>query len=57
MHFWKEPLNTMIKIDDTDFKASNPGIWSHNMNDLMQTEKFTTWSAYSQDEIIDEVSK
>ena len=49
--------HTMIKIDDTDFKASNPGIWSHNMNDLMQTEKFTTWSAYSQDEIIDEVRK
>ena len=49
--------HTMIKIDDTDFKASNPGIWSHNMNDLMQTEKFTPWSAYSHDEIIDEVNK
>ena len=41
--------NTMVKIDDKDFKASNPGVWCHSLHDLMDREKFTDWSKYSLD--------
>ncbi len=41
--------NTMLKIDDKDFRASNPGVWCHNLHDLMNREKFTSWNEYSLD--------
>ena len=41
--------NTMLKIDDKDFKASNPGVWCHRLHDLMDSEKFTDWTKYSLD--------
>ena len=41
--------NTMIKIDDKDFKATNPGVWCHRLHDLMDSEKFTDWTKYSLD--------
>jgi hypothetical protein len=44
--------NTMIKIDDKDFKATNPGVWTHSLHDLKDRSKFTDWSQYSKDEII-----
>ena len=44
--------NTCVKIDDSDFKASNPGVWVHHLHDLMDRKKFTNWSQYGKDEII-----
>ena len=44
--------NTMLKIDDRDFKATNPGVWSHSLHTLMDRSKFTDWSQYKNDEII-----
>jgi hypothetical protein len=44
--------NTMIKIDDKDFNATNPGVWTHSLHELKDRNKFTPWSAYSNDEII-----
>ena len=44
--------NTCVKIDDTGFKASNPGVWVHSLHDLMDRKKFTPWTAYGQDEQI-----
>ena len=44
--------NTMIKIDDKDFKATNPGVWCHSLHDLMDRDKFTNWSEYKNDKII-----
>lgn len=44
--------NTMIKIDDKDFKATNPGVWSHSLHSLMDRSKFTDWSQYNNDEIV-----
>ena len=44
--------NTMIKIDDKDFKASNPGVWCHSLHKLMDRNVFTPWSAYTDDEVI-----
>lgn len=44
--------NTMIKIDDSGFNKSNPGVWSHSLHDLMDREHFTDWNQYKNDEII-----
>jgi hypothetical protein len=44
--------NTMIKIDDKDFKATNPGVWSHNLHKLMDRDNFTSWDQYKGDTII-----
>ena len=44
--------NTMIKLDDKDFKATNPGVWCHSLHDLMDRSKFTPWAAYGNDEIV-----
>ena len=44
--------NTMIKIDDKGFKATNPGVWSHSLHDLMDRKKFTDWSKYTLDKVI-----
>lgn len=43
--------NTMIKIDDKDFNATNPGVWTHSLHDLKNRDKFTDWSQYSKDKI------
>ena len=44
--------NTMIKIDDTGFDYSNPGIWTHNLIEFMDHAKFTSWRQYKNDRII-----
>lgn len=44
--------NTMLKIDDKDFKATNPGVWCHSLHDLKDRSKFTDWSSYSNDTVI-----
>ena len=46
-----------LKIDDKDFRASNPGVWVHQIHDLMDRDKFTDWSLYGKDEIITEQSE
>ena len=45
--------NATLKIDDKDFKASNPGVWCHKVHDLMDRKVFTDWTKYTQDEIIE----
>jgi len=44
--------NTMVKIDDNDFDATNPGVWTHSLHDLMSRETFTSWSQYSEDSLL-----
>jgi hypothetical protein len=44
--------NTMIKIDDKDFKATNPGVWSHSLHKLMDRDNFTSWDKYKGDKIV-----
>lgn len=41
--------NTMVKIDDNDFAATNPGVWTHSLHNLMSRETFTSWDQYSKD--------
>lgn len=44
--------NATVKLDDKDFKASNPGVWCHSLHDLKDRNKFTDWSKYTKDEVI-----
>ena len=44
--------NTMIKLDDRDFNATNPGVWCHSLHDLMDREKFTDWHKYGLDKVL-----
>jgi len=44
--------NTVLKIDDTDFDHSTPGVWSHRLHDLMDIDKFTSWADYKDDTTI-----
>ena len=44
--------NATVKVDDTGFKESNPGVWCHRLHDLMDRSKFTDWSKYTKDEVI-----
>jgi len=48
--------NTCIKVDDKDFRATNPGVWVHHLHDLKDRSKFTDWSQYGKDSpiVIDE---
>lgn len=45
--------NTCVKIDDTDFAATNPGVWVHSLHDLQSRDRFTDWSQYDKDKVID----
>jgi hypothetical protein len=42
--------NTMLKIDDKDFDATNPGVWCHSLHSLMSRDAFTSWDDYNKDE-------
>ena len=44
--------NTMVKVDDKDFNASNPGVWCHSLHSLMARNAYTPWSAYTKDKVI-----
>ena len=44
--------NTTIKLDDRDFKATNPGVWCHSLHDLLDRTTLTSWDQYTKDEVI-----
>lgn len=44
--------NTMIKLDDIDFNATNPGVWTHNLKVLQNEDVFTSWTDYNNDKVI-----
>lgn len=44
--------NTMLKIDDRDFKSTNPGVWSHSLHKLMERDNFTSWDKYKGDTVL-----
>ena len=45
--------NATLKLDDKDFKATNPGVWCHSLHNLQKRKTFTDWSKYTKDEVID----
>jgi hypothetical protein len=44
--------NAILKIDDKDFAATNPGVWCHSLHNLQKRSVFTDWSKYTKDEVI-----
>lgn len=44
--------NTMIKIDDKDYNATNPGVWCHSLHSLMDRRVFTDWKQYKNDKVL-----
>ena len=43
-----------MKVDDVDFKATGPGVWTMSMNNFKQSSGFTSWDEYKKDEPIEE---
>ena len=44
--------NAVLKIDDKDFAATNPGVWCHSVHDLQNQDHFTDWSKYTKDQVL-----
>lgn len=38
--------NATLKIDDTTWGHSNPGVWCHSLNKLMDRSVYTDWNEY-----------
>ena len=41
--------NATLKIDDITWGKTNPGVWTHQLNELMTKDKYTHWDQYTQD--------
>ena len=39
----------ILKIDDKDFKATNPGVWVSYVQEHLDRKKFTDWEKYTKD--------
>ena len=44
--------NATLKIDDTTWGHSNPGVWCHSLHSLMSRNTFTSWDDYREDTIV-----
>ena len=44
--------NAVVKLDDKDFNATTPGVWCHQLHNLLDRKVFTEWSKYTKDEIL-----
>ena len=44
--------NATLKLDDTTWGHSNPGVWTHQLHDLMDKNKYTHWQQYTNDSVI-----
>ena len=41
--------NATLKLDDRTWGATNPGVWTHQLHDLMRMDNYTHWDQYTQD--------
>lgn len=46
--------NLTVKIDDIDFKATNPGVWCLHYHEVTDSNRFTDWIEYGSDVVITE---
>lgn len=51
-HVQTSSHNLTIKIDDTDFNATNPGVWCLHHHEVTDSNRFTDWIEYATDEVI-----
>jgi len=45
--------NTVIKLDDVTWGATNTGVWTHDLDKLMTKKTYTDWSEYKGDYPVD----
>ena len=45
--------NATLKLDDLTWGATNPGVWTHQLHDLMSKDTYTHWDQYTQDKKYD----
>lgn len=45
--------HTTLKIDDTTWGLTNPGVWCHPLNELLTRDVYTDWKDYVGDTKID----
>lgn len=50
----KYNYNATIKIDDTTWGLTNPGVWCHPLNELLTRNVYTDWKDYVGDAPIEE---
>jgi hypothetical protein len=41
--------NATLKLDDITWGKTNPGVWTHQLHDLMSKDKYTYWDQYTKD--------
>jgi len=46
-------VNLTVKMDDIDFKATNPGVWCMHFHEVTDSNRFTDWIEYGNDYVID----
>jgi hypothetical protein len=46
--------NLTVKIDDIDFKGTNPGVWCMHFTEVTDNNRFTGWGEYGDDTILSE---
>ena len=46
--------NLTIKIDDVDFRATNPGVWCLHFHEITDSNRFTDWNEYATDVVLGE---
>jgi len=46
-------VNLTVKIDDVDFKATNPGVWCLHWHEVTDSNRFTDWQDYGSDVVIE----
>lgn len=47
-------MNLTIKIDDSNFRATNDGVWCLNHHEVTDSNRFTSWDEYRDDMILSE---
>ena len=45
--------NATLKLDDTTWGKSNPGVWCHSLHELQQRSVYTDWKDYVGDTVIE----
>jgi len=53
-HVQTSSPNLVVKIDDIDFKATNPGVWCMHFHEVTDSNRFTDWVEYGSDVVIEE---
>ena len=52
-HLRQFNYNATLKIDDTTWGYSNPGVWCHSLEQITNSDNFTGWEDYPEDTRID----